>query len=332
MKQSIIRLRQLYRYILSHPTLKRWISITALLAVYALVILVIASSWHEAVAYMQQVRVEFLIAAFLCYLFSFILHAIVWNLLINRLSGNGDTIHHLWVYCYNVLIRRLPGSWWYVLGRTEMNQSQGISPKTTLIATLYEFTLLLGSSVVVLVASLAFIYHPVLLLPAGLALFTGFSLSVRSIFRFVARRHLREQEDKLPAISLLQVIIWVTLYSLSWLSGSLLLILVIQSVYALTITQMAWLVAIMTLSTGIGVIVSSLPVGGWGRDISLIVLLSKPELIGIPIALAVPGALVLRLYVIAGDCVCASCGLGILYLIRSRRAKPTRHIDPSKAA
>jgi hypothetical protein len=216
-----------------------------------------------------------------------------------------------------------------------MNQTQGISPKTTLIATLYELTLLLGSSVVVLVASLAFIYRPILLLPVGLALFIGFSLSVRSIFRFVARRHLREQVDRLPIIRLRQVVVWVALYSLSWLSGSLLLILVIQSVYALTVAQMAALVAIMTLSTGIGVIVSSLPVGGWGRDISLIVLLSKPELIGIPVALAVPAALVLRLYVIAGDCVCASCGLGILHcirLVRSKRAKPAPRIDQSKAA
>lgn len=316
MKQYISKLQHLYKYILSHPTLKRSISFGALLAVYALVIFVIASSWHEAVAYIRQIRVEFLIGAFLCYLFSFLLHAAVWNLVISYMSGYADTIHHLWVFCYNVLIRRLPGSWWYVLGRTEMNQSQGISKRITLIATLYEFTLLVGSSVVVLIATLAFIYRPILLLPVGLALFIGFALSVRSIFQFVARRHLQEQVVTLPAIRLRQVIVWLALYSLSWLSGSLILILVIQSVFALTFIQMAWLVAIVSLSSGIGVLASSLPIGGWGRDISIVVLLSKPEIIGLPVALAIPSALVLRLYLIAGDCICASCGLGVLYIFR----------------
>jgi hypothetical protein len=287
------------------------------IAVWLFIGYTLVVSWAEAEYYFQRITPQFLIGTILLYFCAFSLNAAGWSWMIQRLSGCSDLNHNLWVYFYSMLVRRLPGSWWYLLSRTQMNQRRGITKRITLIASGYELTLLIVASMIVATISMLLISQPSLAFLIGIGLFVAAFLGIHHIFRFIVKISTRTHVERHSGIHFYELAIWILLYCLSWISSGLALTCLIQAMYVLTIPQVVWIVGAWALSGGISAVMVILPIGGGLRDVSLVALLSSSALLGLPLALAVPCAIMMRLLLLFGQCICAGLGMLLLYLFRT---------------
>jgi hypothetical protein len=100
-------------------------------------------------SYNWHVHWEYLLIAFILYTLNFILVNYVWMDIVRTFGIHVSFIKHLQNYSIANLMKRLPGTVWYVAWRAQTYKEDGISPKVTSIASGIELGILAVSCLLV---------------------------------------------------------------------------------------------------------------------------------------------------------------------------------------
>lgn len=198
-----------------------------------------------------------------------------WVTIIGMLSGFWRPLEHLRIYCLTAVTRRLPGTFWYLLGRIVMYERHGVPRSLTTLAGGLEFaTNCVGGILVALLAWPLVLsnreFTPLLLLP----LLLGAALLNPPVVRSVVRRLSRQHTD--IAIRYRHILLWVAIFALAWAGGGVLLYVVIYAVHPLPLSQLPAIIGVWAvLGVAATLFFSFLPFGLGATELTLTALLSS---------------------------------------------------------
>lgn len=178
-------------------------------------------------------RFDFLGGAFIFYGLSLLIGAFVWHDLLNQLDVRIGFLENFRYYCLNMLARRIPGSIWYILYRTRVYSTHGISAAVPALASGIEMVIAIVSAILVFfgfgfqVIS-QFVVGPWLLI--GIVL-TGLVILNPKVLRWVFHKFGKDIEP----FKMRSIIIWICSYSILWIFSGTIVFLSINS-----ITQLSW--------------------------------------------------------------------------------------------
>lgn len=249
-----------------------------------------------------------------------------WTLVIGALSGYWNLFEHLRIYCITSVTRRLPGTFWYMLGRVVLYERLGVPRGLTAVAGGLEYVaMILGGLLVTLVT------WPLALGGQSLnpAVLVG-SLVVCAILlnpplvRALVRRFGQRAGSR--PVRYRQVLLWVAVFALIWCIGGVLLFVIARAVVPLSPATLPAIIGVWT-ATGLAstIFFSFLPFGLGATEVTLATLLSP----FVPPGEALFIALVLRVVLTVSELGYGMLG-GLLYLpdLLARRG-PFAPVDPA---
>lgn len=293
-----LRLWHRVRRWLAHPWLRRGLTIAlTMVAILSLAGLLYAN-WPTLVAFDWQVRPIPLAFSFLAYSLALALAILVWGRIMNAVGTDIPWREHIRVYCITNLARRLPGVFWYVVGRVFLYDQAKTSKTAISVASALELILMGLSGLMVgafawpgmvgeyldpvwivggVVLSLVAIHPRVLALP----------------LHWLGDKHRLHMQRKLGYRTVLG---WLLLYGGVWLAGGIVLFGLIETLYPLPLALLPRVVGAWSLSGLVAVLAAALPVGVGLRELTLGLLLADilPE--GIAIVVAILARLLLTFY------------------------------------
>ena len=244
-----------------------------------------------------------LLVAFVLYSLALLLASSVWVRIINSLGMPIRFGQHFHYYCISMLAKRLPGTIWYVVYRSQMYEREGLSPKLTSLASGVELAVVIISGIMVSILFAA----PILLeYQAGiwvilLLLFIGLSFLHPQVIKwFMQKLNLQSQ-----VFSYLQVILWLGMYVLVRLLSGALVFSIANIIYPLPFDQIDYVVGGWSLVGVLSNILMFMPTNLGFTEVSFSLILSKV----IPSSMAVLVAVLSRITITTFELVWAFIGL-----------------------
>jgi hypothetical protein len=251
--------------------------------------------WQELAQYEWSIDYRYLLAASAIYPVPFLLMASVWSQVIGRLAGFSNYFGNLQIYCYSGLIKYIPGTFWYVLGRAYFYERQGIAKSLTALGSLWELALAAFSGLVVYLPLMMYSrqvyagplnYLLLLLAPLGFVVLhpSGFSAALKYI--------VKKRAENIGLIRRRDSLAWVALYAFAWLLGGLAFYLQANMIYPVPLAHLPAVASFLVISGVISQLAFFIPAGLGIREVSLSLLLSS----FVPFGIAVVIALIFRLW------------------------------------
>jgi hypothetical protein len=277
-----------------------------------------ASLWKELpnlniAELLSRLNLNDILIAFTVYSIDLVLAIIAWIVIIGMMSGYWRVLPHTGIYLLTNITRRLPGTFWYVVGRLVLYERVGIPRSTTVLASGMEFAATVVAGLVValtawpLVLSTTNIAPYWFLLPlcAGIALLSP--PPVRALMRRFAPEHAAN-------IRYRHLLTWVLLYVVVWIGGGVILFVLVNAVQPQPLSALPAIVGVWA-AAGVAAILlfSFVPFGLGVTEITLATLLSP--FLSTTEALFV--ALVLRVLATLAELFYGLIGVGItVYSVR----------------
>lgn len=263
---------------------------------------ILMGNWETLVAFDWQITPIWLLIGLLLLLVNFALNAWVWHLLSDRLVDSHNARFNIKVWCYANLLRRIPGTVWFVAGRAMQYEKIGVSKLRVSILSGIELALILGAGLLTgLVALPILILTPAfqetlkgswLLIP--IFVLVGLLLHPRVLGKIWGRLG---QSDLQEQPTWRDISLWVGLFVLAWVTGGFTLFSTINFVHSLPISEFIPILGIWVVANTVSV-AGALTIGGFGlREISLTVLLS--QIVPAPVALVI--SLLMRVIWLAAE-------------------------------
>ena len=185
--------------------------------------------------------------ALIVYTADLILAVFGWIMIIGPLSGYWRPLDHTRIYLLTAVTRRLPGTFWYILGRVVMYERLGVSRGVTALAGGLEFAATIMAGLVVALAAWPLIlagsaFSPLWLLSpliVGALLLTP--PAIRAILRRLAPAHA-------AGVRYRHLLGWVLIYMLVWAVGGVLLFVLTNAVYPLPLSALPGIIGIWALA------------------------------------------------------------------------------------
>jgi hypothetical protein len=198
-----------------------------------------------------------------------------WALIIGALSGCWRMFEHLRIYCLTSITKRLPGTFWYMLGRVVLYERLGVPRGLTAVASGLELVAIVLSGLLV-----TLITWPLVL--GGQSLNLGVLLGVLAfcaallnppLVRALIRRFGRTAGAEPVRYRL--VLLWVAVFTVVWCLGGLQLYVIARAVTPLPLAALPAMVGIWA-ATGVAstIFFSFLPFGLGATELTLAALLS----------------------------------------------------------
>jgi len=270
----------------------RWLAGAALAAAVLLLAVFFYRNWPTLWGYVRAADYRWLVASFFWYTLDLILAALGWAWVMRGLTGPGDWRKHFTIYCVSNVGRRLPGTFWYVAGRTALYQAQGVSVGVVSLASGLEYILLTAAAIVTVLVGLPFgaTFEPVLVASMGLGLILALVCLHPRFIRFI----LNNLDRDAPAgLRYRDTLAWVIWYLSVWAGGGVLLYTVIRAFYPLPLANLPFVISTWAAAGVAASVVFLAPSGLGVTELSLSLLLSAV----LPVTLAVGLAVFLRLLV-----------------------------------
>ncbi|MBN1271861.1 MAG: hypothetical protein JXB26_06270 [Candidatus Aminicenantes bacterium] len=257
----------------------------------AMVAFVIYSLYHEGSVLLAQLTHINLLGiglSFILYSGALALAILGWSAIAGRLTNVRDLKRHVKVYCYTNLARRIPGFFWYVLGRAHLYRHDGAGIVSISAASAIEMALIVLSGLMSY-ALLNLGRWPIrwtwgLIVGIGVGLVMMHPRLLQWILSKVKHVNIVEH------IRYRDVAIWLAVYISVWVLGGLALFSVVWAIQPLALVQVPGIIACWSLSGAVSTLVVFLPAGLGVREATLSMLL----LPFIPAPLAVTVALMMR--------------------------------------
>jgi hypothetical protein len=254
--------------------------------------------------------------AFLAYLFGLGIAILVWADLMQRLGSTLPYTTHIEYFCLSHLAKRLPGTLWYIAGRTYLYKQAGESMRLVTFASSVEMVIMILSGVLTSLLFIGYALAELTHLPWwGWSVLTvlGLLLLHPLSLRYWIRRF---NIGALPTLAYRYLLFWLCLYTLPWVVGGVVLYAICNAVTVVPLSALPYLIGSWSLVGTLSFLVFFLPSNLGFSEVGLSLLLATL----VPSALAVVVAVVNRIIVLIYEIVTVA---GILLLIRLAR-RPSR--------
>lgn len=269
-----------------------------------------------------------LAAALAVYSLALLIAIAGWAVILGTMSGFWRPFDHARIYMLTAITRRLPGTFWYVLGRMVMYERLGVPRAITALAGGFEFaTNVIGGVLVALLAwplmlNASQVDPRWLLVPLALGVLLLNPPLVRWMVRRLSPQHVA------PPVRYRHLVAWVLIFALVWCVGGALLFVLIRAVTPLPLSQLPAVIgAWATLGVASTLFFSFLPFGLGATELTLAALLGPL----LPAAEALFVAVLMRALLTAFELGYAVLGgllsLGDLRPIDMGPAAPGAHPD-----
>ena len=226
--------------------------------------------------------------SFVLYSCALALAILGWSAIASRMTNVRDLKRHVKVYCYANLARRIPGFFWYVLGRAHLYRGDGVGIVSISAASAMEMMLIVLSGLM---------SYALLNLGRWPTQWTwGLILGIGAGLVMIHPRLLQWILSKMKHANIMEhiryrdVATWLAVYVGVWVLGGLALFSVVCAIQPVDLVQAPGIIASWSLSGAISTLVIFLPAGLGVREAALSMLL----LPFIPAPLAVTVALMMR--------------------------------------
>lgn len=258
---------------------------------------------------------------FLTYLIALGLVVFVWADLMRCFGSTLPYTVHIEYFCLSQLAKRLPGTVWYLAGRSYLYKQVGEPLGRVTFASSVELLIAFLSGAMTSLLFAGYTLTELSLLPRW-----GWSLLViggllllhpRSLHYWSRRFNLND----LATLHYAHLVLWVALYTLSWMSGGLILYFICNLVIAVPIAHLPSFIGIWSLVGTLSYLVFFLPSNLGFSEVGLSLLLTTL----LPSALAVVIAILNRTFLL----ICEVVGIGgTLLLIRLVRSPKSGSSQP----
>jgi hypothetical protein len=257
---------------------RTWLGLTLLVALlcYAL----FAILWHELPSLnlrelFSRVSLGDVVLALAIYSLDLALAVAGWGIILGMLSGFWRPIDHLRIYTLTVITRRLPGTFWYIVGRVVLYERLGVARSVTALAGGFEFaaTVIGGLLVAIVTWPLVLSAQGVSLWWLLLALGLCAALLNPPAVRWAVRR--LSPDHHTPAVRYRHLLAWVFLYALVWAFGGVLLHAMVRAIYPLPLEQLPAMIGVWAVHGVMAMLLFSfVPFGLGVTELTLATLLS----------------------------------------------------------
>lgn len=211
--------------------------------------------------------------AVLVYTVDLVLAVFGWVMIIGPLSGYWRPLDHTRIYLLTSVTRRLPGTFWYILGRVVLYERLGIKRGVTAFAGGIEFAATIMAGLVVALAAWPLIlagtaFSPIwLLIPLGVGIALLNPPAIRALLRRLAPQHA-------AGVRYRHLLGWVLIYMLVWIVGGGLLFVLADAIYPLPLSALPGVIGVWALA-GVAayLLFSFVPFGLGVNELTLTVLL-----------------------------------------------------------
>lgn len=256
----------------------------------------------------------------------------VWGLILGSVSGCRRWFEHLRIYCITTITRRLPGTFWYLLGRVVLYERLGVARGLTAVAGGLEFVAMILAGVLVTLVTWPLVLGGTSLDPRLLlaTLAVCALLLNPPLVRYLVRRFGRA--GGAAPVRYRQVLLWVGIFALIWAIGGVQLYVIVRAVTPLPLAALPAMIGAWT-ATGVvaTIFFSFLPFGLGATEVTLASLLSP----FVPPAEALFIALVMRVMLTLSEIAYGLLGC-LLYLpdLAARRGPfaPVERVEPHQEA
>jgi len=232
-------------------------------------------------------NIDILILIYSCFLYILLIFfaAFLWSNIVQEIGVDLDWKKNSNIYLSTLAARRLPGSIIHIIGRVGMYKFYGQSVKRIALASALEYLLIIFSGIVLTILFIPLFirnFYPFWFLLFLVMIILLFLIRSKSFEKLL---HKIKGDESLPRINNKKIIFWLIGYSVIWVLGGFLLLLIIHSIDL--DSKIIWYQSVFSwVSSGvIGMIITFLPSGLGVVEVSLSSSLSK--IIGIPVAISV---------------------------------------------
>lgn len=287
-------------------------------AVAAVLGFLVYREWSAFAGYDWRLDWRAILAAFFLLLGGLALAALAWAAIMHILGSRLPLRFHLRTYVVTHLARRLPGTVWYVAGRSYLYRQAGESVRLATIASSLEYVLLTVSGALVTLAlwlyalrSLSPVYVPA----AAILVLVGL-LATRpaSIRYYLAKAGLPD----VPNLRGQHIAGLIVVYAGVWIVGGIMFFAIAHAVAGVALMHLGYIVACWCLVGTLSVVVFFLPSNFGFTEVGLSLLLSAI----MPSSVAVLVAILSRVFIIVFELIAAGLVTGAL-MWTERKGRPT---------
>jgi uncharacterized membrane protein YbhN (UPF0104 family) len=263
---------------------------------------------------------RYLVLALLFHSGALLTAAYTWHRIVSTVAREGSLARNVRIYVTSAFARRLPGSLWGPALRMYWYRRLGGDWRTVAVATAFEvWALTISGAILALFGAVLFIGPGASIRAwAGLVLLLAF-LGVLFIPRvnegLVSQLTRRLQTVAIPSgcLSSHELLRWVTLGLINWISGGFVLAAILRALVPYQAIQIPGILACWAVAGTGGMVITFVP-GGFG-----VVELALTGLLGffVPAPVALSAAIGLRVFVTASEILWMALGFAIPAILRS---------------
>lgn len=289
-----------------HSFRARILAVAAMLPTFGILGYLVYQGRETLWAFEWRINWLSLVLAFAAMIITLAIVALIWVLQMRAVGSKLATVVHLDHYIASHLMRRLPGTVWYIAGRSYLYRQQGESARLIAVVSSLELVLLtLGASLVALMLWGTGFRH----LPGGYlwALIAAILVGVL-VLRPASSQWLLRRIGKVdaPQLRYRQLSLWLLLYILAWFGSGTIFYLLSNAFVGLGREHILYAIGVWALVGALSVFVFFLPSNFGFTEIGITLLMSAV----MPASVAAILALVVRVTLTVFDLLAVGLWFG----------------------
>jgi hypothetical protein len=254
-------------------------------------------------SYDWNIRWEFVLGSFVLFSLDLGVAAIVWGWMFNSLGEQHSLWKHFRYYCVSNVTKRLPGTIWYIAGRTYLYRQDDSNPARALLASGLEMALLIMSGIAV---SVIFVSPMINETRAG---WLGFSL----VFivtclaiqpRVVKWVLVRLGKPSLATLRYVDLLKWTLCYMLVWIIGGIVVFMIGRSLAIINVSSLLYIIGSWSLTGVVSAAMFFAPSNLGITEVTLSLMLSRIMPSPIAVLVAVASRILITIYEIIWAIAC----------------------------
>jgi hypothetical protein len=253
--------------------------------------------------YDWNIRWEFVLGSFVLFSLDLGVVAIVWGWMFNSLGEQHSLWKHLRYYCVSNVTKRLPGTIWYIAGRTYLYSQDNSDPARVLLASGLEMALLIMSGIAV---SVMFAAPMIAETRAG---WLGFGLVfIVTCFaiqpRVVKWVMVRLGKPSLLTLRYVDLLSWTLCYMLVWIIGGTVIFMVGRSLAIISVSNLLYIIGSWSLTGVVSAAMFFVPSNLGITEVTLSLMLSRIMPSPIAVLIAIASRILITIYEIIWAIAC----------------------------
>ena len=234
-------------------------------------------SWqnHQVILpYLAGANLIYLIGVLFSYAVSLSTVVIVWALIMTKFKVPVNFWTNAHVYCLTLAARRLPGTIWYIGGRLIVYQRLKVLKSVVLVASIFEFILLLlsGGITGVLFFSIAGVIDSFLAIAAMVGIIAiSLFLFLPLVQKYTTKVNGSEIFRSIPVLTIFS---WLLIYVVTWIMGGIMVVYLVKIFQVVESSDYSFIIGAWAISGVAGALTLFLPSSFGVTEISLTALLS----------------------------------------------------------